>query len=197
MDSVNGHIWRKFRVKSRDTLPLTTWLESNRTHLAELFFELGYKLGAEVGVNMGCNSEVLLKCNPNLTLMCVDSWAPYSRTSQYRQDRILRHCSRRLRQFGERAIIKKAPSMEAVKEVKDGSLDFVYIDALHDFDSVMMDIIEWSKKVRPGGIVSGHDYFNYYQFGVIQAVNAYTYAHNITCWYVTRDEAPSWFWVKT
>jgi len=94
-------------------------------------------------------------------------------------------------------IIRKT-SIEAVKDVPDGSLDFVYIDALHEFDPVMMDLIEWVPKVRKGGIVAGHDYSNvFYQFGVIEAVRAYTYAHNVYHWYVTdMDHHPSYFWVK-
>lgn len=89
-------------------------------------------------------------------------------------------------------------SLEAVKDIPNGSLDFVYIDQLHEFDPVMMDLIQWTPKVRAGGIISGHDYSNaFYQFGVIHAVMAYTYAHNIYHWYVTDiDQHPSFFWVK-
>ncbi len=89
-------------------------------------------------------------------------------------------------------------SLDAVKDIPDGSLDFVYIDEMHEFDPVMMDLIQWNPKVKRGGIIAGHDYSNvYFQFGVIQAVQAYTYAHNIHNWYVTDlDPHPSFFWVK-
>lgn len=49
-------------------------------------------------------------------------------------------------------------SLEAAELYLDGSLDFVYIDAAHDFDSVCADIQAWYPKVRSGGIVSGDDY---------------------------------------
>ena len=47
---------------------------------------------------------------------------------------------------------------DAAKQVDDGSLDMVFIDAGHDYDSVREDIANWLPKVRPGGIVAGHDY---------------------------------------
>src|SRR3990167_907724 len=56
-------------------------------------------------------------------------------------------------------IIKiKKSSVEAAKDFQDGSLDAVYIDAAHDEDSVREDIRTWRAKIKPGGILSGHDY---------------------------------------
>lgn len=40
----------------------------------------------------------------------------------------------------------------------DGPVDFVYIDAAHDYESVKADIAAWWPKVKPGGILAGHDY---------------------------------------
>ena len=56
-------------------------------------------------------------------------------------------------------IIKiRKSSVEAAKDFPDRSLDAVYIDAAHDEDSVREDIKTWRPKIRPGGILSGHDY---------------------------------------
>jgi predicted O-methyltransferase YrrM len=52
----------------------------------------------------------------------------------------------------------KMTSVEASNLYKDSSLDFVFIDAAHDYDNVLLDISNWSKKVKVGGILSGHDY---------------------------------------
>src|SRR5207253_8367684 len=40
----------------------------------------------------------------------------------------------------------------------DASVDFVFIDAGHDFNSVCNDIRVWLPKVKPGGVLAGHDY---------------------------------------
>ena len=52
----------------------------------------------------------------------------------------------------------KKTSVEAAKDFPDGSLDAVYIDAEHDEDSVREDIRTWRPKIKPGGILSGHDW---------------------------------------
>lgn len=49
-------------------------------------------------------------------------------------------------------------SVEAAKQFEDGYFDFVYIDALHDYKSVLADLEAWYPKVRKGGMLSGHDY---------------------------------------
>ena len=96
-----------------------------------------------------------------------------------------------------RAWIKmKMRSEEAAPKVPDESLDFVYIDGAHDFDSVMLDLILWSRKVRSGGLVGGHDYYRFKNAGVVPAVDCYTREHNIHKWFITDERLPSFFWMK-
>ena len=68
----------------------------------------------------------------------------------------------------------KMKSLDAVSKFGDHSLDFVFIDASHEYEDVKADIIAWLPKIKPGGILAGHDYyigdFDYYP-GVKQAVN--------------------------
>jgi hypothetical protein len=52
----------------------------------------------------------------------------------------------------------KLPSTEAANLYQDKSLDFVFLDAAHDYDSIKSDIIAWLPKVKIGGWIGGHDY---------------------------------------
>jgi len=55
----------------------------------------------------------------------------------------------------------KAVRMESVAAAAmyaDNSLDFVFIDADHTYESITSDIQSWLPKVKIGGIISGHDY---------------------------------------
>jgi predicted O-methyltransferase YrrM len=52
----------------------------------------------------------------------------------------------------------QAASLEAADQVADRSVDWVFIDALHDYRSVVADIGAWSRKLKPGGLLSGHDW---------------------------------------
>jgi hypothetical protein len=63
-------------------------------------------------------------------------------------------------------------SAEASRLVADGTLDFVYIDAVHTFRHVSRDIDLWLPKVRPGGLIGGHDYSQEDWPGVVKAVNS-------------------------
>lgn len=80
-------------------------------------------------------------------------------------------------------------SLEAVKLYQDNSVDFVFIDASHDFDNVTNDLKAWYPKVKlKTGIMAGHDY----SWGpeVKRAVNIFFETKNIAireqegCWIV-------------
>jgi len=195
---------RKFPVEIPNT---------NRVSLAELFAEFGFKIGAEIGTERGIYAQILCKKIPGLRLYCVDPWKPYKnyRDSMTKEE---------INVFFDEAKSRLAPydvkfikkfSLDAVKDIPDNSLDFVYIDANHEFRHVVDDISEWEKKVRKGGIVAGHDYVqikrNAYLMAVPFAVVGYTRAYQIKPWFILgrkspgkdelRDGERSWFWVKT
>ena len=67
----------------------------------------------------------------------------------------------------------KDSSQNASKQFQNNSLDFVMIDAEHEYDSVISDIRTWYSKVKPGGYLAGDDYgvFN----SVTQAADDYFY----------------------
>jgi len=174
----------------------------SRHRLPEIFNHAEYKYGAEIGVGKGLNSQSWCQQMPDLRLICIDPYTPteFYSFSQRRHDSYFEQAQKNL--AGYNVTFMRQFSIDAVKEFKDGELDFVYIDAAHDFDNAMIDVIHWAPKVRAGGIVAGHDYFYWPGFNVIGAVNAYTLAHRINPWFLTHD-APSriaihsWFWVVT
>ena len=62
-------------------------------------------------------------------------------------------------------------SWDGAAKYEDHSLDFVFIDANHALETVSRDIDSWRHKVRRGGILGGHDFCAFENFGVMQAVN--------------------------
>jgi predicted O-methyltransferase YrrM len=158
------------------------------------------KVGAEIGVEQGIFSEIICQQNPGIRLYCVDAWRAYKgyrdHTRQEKLDRYFEETTQRLSPYNT-AIIRDW-SMDALKAIEDESLDFVYIDANHDFKHVAEDIAEWSKKVKPGGIVAGHDYVrnrSSIECQVKDVVDAWGHAYGIKI-NVTEDEFPSWWYIK-
>lgn len=190
-----------------------------RNQLALLFTELGFRRGAEVGVMKGEYSQVLLEACPNLHLICVDAWQAYEgydMGDQAKMDELFARAQKRLSRYPNKTFIREF-SVDAAKQVPNDSLDFVYIDAAHDFFNVVNDLNAWTPKVRKGGIISGHDYImrgmgpNIYgkanmTFHVKQAVDAWALSFLIDPWFVLgrkepregeiRDKIRSFMWVK-
>jgi hypothetical protein len=48
-------------------------------------------------------------------------------------------------------------SIAAAKFFADSSVDVVFIDADHSYQAVRMDIRAWMPKIKPGGMICGHD----------------------------------------
>ena len=198
MDALT-HIKKRFDLPEKFKSPYE--VSVTREQLYDVFAELGFTKGVEVGVYRGWNAKVMCDRIPNLKLFAVDFWKGYSaKRTQKKQDRYLRQAKRHLRNHIKNKSVKliRKASMAAVKDFEDESLDFVYIDSNHNFDVVMEDIIEWSKKLRPGGIMSGHDYYRRErERGVILAVNTYVRAHRIKPWFLTSEKRKrSFFWIK-
>lgn len=81
----------------------------------------------------------------------------------------------------DQMIVHRKESTEAAKDFVDGSLDFVFIDGDHMYNDVKRDILAWRNKLKPDGLLSGHDIL---EKGVADAVNElvpnFIVMHN--CW---------------
>jgi len=181
-----------------DNLPLlaTAMPRKNggRIQLAKTMNDMGLLTAVEVGCRYGASAKLWLENIPELEITCIDPYRAYHRVSQERQDLIWSGACENAEKYGFR--ILRRPSLEAVDEWQDGSLDWVHIDGDHSFDAAVQDIIRWAPKVREGGLVLVHDYCAFGMSGVIPAVDAYTHTHWIDPWYVTRDMEPTAFWQR-
>jgi len=126
-----------------------------------------YTIGAEVGCKEGRNASKLLQFCPSLKLICVDLWeyvpwvyAQHLQLEDYSSwdfKKIYQQFCHNTARYKDRVIKLIGISWEMAKEVADNSLDFVFIDADHGYESVVKDINAWTPKLKPGGLLSGHD----------------------------------------
>lgn len=141
---------------------MSTW----RNNYAKLVSRYPHKVGAEVGVLKGENSVNLLDKLPGLKLLyCVDTWRGKLGPSN------MEKCMLELKPYMDRVKILRMRSEKAAKKVPDLSLDFVFIDANHRYESVILDINSWMPKLRSGGLLSGHDYIDYKKEGIKSGYN--------------------------
>ena len=188
-----------------------------REDMYKLFAELGFSTGIEIGVEKGKNAQTMFEIIPNLKLYGVDSYKQHPQASyayhaaiRHWDSRYLQNCKRQClaRMKGRNFTLLQGFSEYMVDKLEDNSVDFVYIDSDHSYDMIMLDVIKWGRKIKKGGIMSGHDYYpennkKKRRAKVTQAIDDYTNIHGIK-FYVTSevhaklkgDIYPSWFWVK-
>jgi hypothetical protein len=101
----------------------------------------------------------------------------------------------------------RSDTVEAASRFADSSVDFLYIDAAHDYRGVLRDLDAWFPKVKPDGLISGDDWDFVVEgageFGVRHAVLDFLGPH-VDCLHVedsfqagTDKNWPQWSFVKT
>lgn len=176
---------------------------SREDALLEFWRDCGYKKIMEIGVERGRYSKKILQAIPGSVWCGVDPWKAYrgyrEHVTQEKLDAFYLETVARLHPFhdGRRVYPMRMDSVEATRFFADGELDVVYIDGNHTLPYVMADLQAWVPKVRPGGMVCGHDYGRRRVGHVKEAVQAWTAAYDITPWFLfTADRSWSWGFVK-
>lgn len=104
----------------------------------------------EVGSFSGVSSRVFsLYCK---ILYCID---PYFWAETKDAERMFDEMKPQYKNIKKMQMFGK----DAATFFKDGSLDFVYIDADHTYEAVVADINDWKGKVKKGGYIAGHDFY--------------------------------------
>lgn len=145
---------------------LANKIDYNRVeHIANVLSKFPNGRGVEVGVFKGHFSKSILESWSG-TLYMVDVWRPLNwdeymdMSNHSSHDDAYFQAMRSVQGHEDRAIMVRATSEVASHMFEDGSLDFVYIDANHAYDYVVQDISLWYPKVKPGGVICGHDYLD-------------------------------------
>jgi hypothetical protein len=130
---------------------------------------------AEVGAAFGeFSREIVDLCAPR-KLYLVDLWDPGSaRYGHPALDAVRRRLAPEL--AAGTVELVRAFSWDGLSALPERSLDWVYLDAAHDYESVRRDLEACLPRLREGGMIAGHDYTRWssqgiHRFGVVEAVN--------------------------
>ena len=135
---------------------------------------------AEVGVDRGAFSRQILDVARPAELHLVDVWA-----SERYHEGLYRQVTAAFADeiAAGRVHVHRGASVAAAPEFADGTLDWVYIDTDHSYETTRDELAAYAPKVAPGGVLAGHDYLvgNWVagnRYGVMEAVHEFCVARD-------------------
>ena len=141
-----------------------------RNELGSFLERNGFKTGAELGVQKALFSRTILtdwkSCEKYIL---VDSWqhtvgyADSANIPQDQQDKVFNMAKAELEPWKSKTIFLRNYTTDAIAYVANASLDFIYVDARHDYCGVLQDLEAWWPKLKQNGIMAGHDFITGYQ----------------------------------
>lgn len=164
---------------------------------------VNHKIGCEIGIHTGDTTINLLKKLPSIEIYhAIDPWKSYVKYDgkEYRKpghrkittwDDAYNFFIKRTQPYKNKLRIYKMKSTEAVNKIENESLDWIFIDANHEYEYIKENLEIWIPKVKKNGIVSGHDYGGKWT-GIKQAVDEYV-SNKIK---LNIEECYIWWFVK-
>ena len=131
------------------------------------------EVGSWQGKSAAFMAVEIINQNKNIKLNCVDTWEG---SIEHTNDEIIKQNLLYDTFLSNIEPVKhiinpiRMASRDAARTFEDNSIDFIFIDAAHDYESVREDIYSWFPKLTPGGIMAGHDKT---WPGVVKAVNEF------------------------
>jgi len=144
------------------------------------FVEIGSFLGKSASFMA---IELINKNKTDVEFYCVDNWKGVPNvqgpTQSYIGDVLHKQFTENIKPVKDYIKVLSMSSIEASKKFDDDSLDFVFIDAGHEYEDAKGDIDAWYPKLKKSGMLAGHDYSDRFP-GVIKAVNKFCKKYKYT-----------------
>ncbi|RYM34015.1 class I SAM-dependent methyltransferase [Brumimicrobium glaciale] len=141
--------------------------------------------GVEVGVLGGDWSEHLLAVTEPSELVLIDTFYSndYDHMKRFTKKNHESYIKDKFSSHGEKVKVMKGLSWNMLNTFDENYFDWIYIDAAHDYNSVVKDLQEAYRVLKSGGIIIMNDYIEYDHFtkedyGVVQATNEFMTNNN-------------------
>ena len=136
-----------------------------RDDLGKLLESEGFTVGIELGVQSGYYSKTILSHWKSCErYYLVDIWQQQenymdgANVNNHQQESLFKGAQALLKPWQDKAVFLRKYTSQAVHDVPDNSVDFVYVDARHDYCGATEDIELYWPKLKAGGLMTGHDY---------------------------------------
>ncbi len=152
-------------------------------------------VGVEIGVLRGDFTTEILACDVAKVFL-VDPWSeqrPEVYTDTWNgcnhRDNLCYVQSRFAPEIasGRVTVIQGLSEIVATTHPEIPPLDWVFVDGNHSYAFVLLDLILWSKRLKPDGVILGHDYVKFADFGVIEAVTEFCTIYGWELEYLTQE----------
>jgi SAM-dependent methyltransferase len=151
------------------------------------------EVGCWKGKSVAYLAVEAINSGKNISIDAIDTWLGSPEHAHHectKNDSLYRIFLNNIEPVSDIVTSIRLDSISASKNYVDNSIDIVFLDAAHDYDSVLADIKHWLPKVKDGGILAGHD-FNYTWEGVMRAVRESFDAFDVEgpCWVYHKPTA--------
>lgn len=118
------------------------------------------EVGSFLGKSAAFMAVEILNSGKRIRFVCVDPFTAHLGAGVYDSRAGIGEFLSNMKRGGVEHLVevKQALSVDAAELFADGSIDFVFIDAAHDYENVRADICAWLPKIKHGGVLAGHDY---------------------------------------
>lgn len=163
-------------------------LLKNRKELLKLLPKYG--VVAELGVNKGDFSDLILNITKPKTFHLIDFWG----SARYNQNIRKGVENRFAKQIEDESMkINLGLSTDVVTEFEDNYFDWIYIDTAHTYNVTIAELEMYQTKIKPNGIISGHDYIlgnwsGMVRYGVIESVHEFCFKNDWEIIYITAEQ---------
>jgi hypothetical protein len=190
--SKRRHLWGYFfqleRTIAEESMPKSELQDKNIRNLKTVLTREALlknlpknKVVAEIGVDHGEFSELIIKTNSPQKLHLIDSWAEDTRYHSGLKSIVENRFKNEIDK--DMINLNVGLSTTVLRDFPDAYFDWVYLDTDHSFQTTKAELAILKSKVKPGGIIAGHDYtignwVGGYRYGVIEAVNEFCVNEN-------------------
>jgi len=123
----------------------------------------------EIGIWKGKSTvymaEQIKNSGKNIKFYAIDSFIGFGEEKSYDEDPDIKSKTILQKYYSNISPVKEyintivGDSKEVHTQFENESVDFLFIDGDHRYEGIRTDLHNWFPKIKKGGIISGHDYF--------------------------------------
>lgn len=124
------------------------------------------EIGTWKGRSAAYMAVEIINSKKDIKFYCVDTWmgsAEHMKGARFEDLAVVNNVLydeflKNIQPISSSIIPLRMTSLEAAASFEDNTIDFIFIDASHDYKNVKADLAAWYPKLKSTGTFAGHDY---------------------------------------